>query len=558
MGKHSFPTAGLDFGTSTSLVAVRQGSSPPRSLPLGRTTAFLPSLVRRMCDGSFAVGEDADKASVEGALVRSIKRSITRGRTTVTVDSRGEGPMEVEVDELVVAILSEVRTRAAAAGLDLSTEASVRLGCPAIWTGPQRRRLRALAEAAGLGRIERELIDEPIAAGISWAWNRWLRRADQVDGQVLVFDSGGGTLDVAMLDVEFEHDEPDITVLSALGLDEAGDALDQAILADLEEEWLRLGVALEELDDPELAHSLARAEAGRAKVALSYDLDYMVRLGAPYDSVPAIAYSRERLEDAFEPQLQRALSVVEGAVRGAFLCNSRHLAPDVVRRMDYPQLAERVRYVLLAGGMSQIPAVARRLQEVFPTAEIEFDQGLASPLESVAAGLAISTAYSRLNLHRPGLDFVLEWEGASGPQRHLLYAAHTPLYERREVMSGNFLLGHRSTTAGVEPPTSRSAVLKVLTPEGEQMPLRIDTVDANSIPVVLDRRPCAFKLYVDGRILLRESDGRETLLRVSRWPVMQHDAVKALIPIQFTREQVNAADLAPVAVHSATWRSTDR
>ena len=92
-----------------------------------------------------------------------------------------------------------------------------------------------LAETAGFSVGPSTLIDEPIAAGLSWIGRRTQQREYFDEERVLVFDMGGGTLDVAVLDVTTGPlRDPEIYVLASDGLNEAGDVLDGMIVADLE------------------------------------------------------------------------------------------------------------------------------------------------------------------------------------------------------------------------------------------------------------------------------------------------------------------------------------
>jgi molecular chaperone DnaK (HSP70) len=85
-----------------------------------------------------------------------------------------------------------------------------------MWDGPQLKRLLDLAEKAALPVDSSTLVDEPIAAGVAWVSHRFLAYGERPEGRLLVFDMGGGTLDIAVLDV-VGGERPEISVLSALG-----------------------------------------------------------------------------------------------------------------------------------------------------------------------------------------------------------------------------------------------------------------------------------------------------------------------------------------------------
>ncbi len=194
----------------------------PVVLPIGRTTTYLPSLFGLDDAERLVVGDPAASLPLD-RVKRSVKRCITRREHEIVL---GDGS-PLTADEGIRGILAAIAREARAGGLELSPE-TTRLGCPAMWDGQQRQRLLDLAEHAGLPVGDHTLIDEPVAAGVAWVQQQ-RSRGREVEGKLLVVDMGGGTLDVALLDVvaEVGHD-PEISVLSSWGLDEAGDSLDEA------------------------------------------------------------------------------------------------------------------------------------------------------------------------------------------------------------------------------------------------------------------------------------------------------------------------------------------
>lgn len=223
MSREKRPTVGFDFGTSTTHIASASGI-----VPIGRSSDSMPSVVGSADDGSIVVGDDALDLPEE-QTVRSIKRSITDRRDFVRVDTPN-GIRDERANDLIVEVIREAARRGVAAGQDVTRKESLWLGCPAMWDGRQRRRMLELAKDAGLPVTLSSFVDEPVAAGIAWLAER---RADVVGpSRVLVFDMGGGTLDIAVLDVRGVNHH-DVSVLAALGIPEAGDALDEAIAEDL-------------------------------------------------------------------------------------------------------------------------------------------------------------------------------------------------------------------------------------------------------------------------------------------------------------------------------------
>jgi len=508
---------GVDFGTSTSLIAERTAWGPADVFPLGRTTTWLPSVAAYL-GGRLVVGEDAEDADPE-LLIRSVKRTITDRRDALTVVG-AHGPSDLPADEVIGAILTEIAARAAKLGRPLSEEGDLRLGCPAMWDGAQRRRLIDIATRAGLPLGDSGLIDEPIAAGVAWLANRFLEYAERPAGRLLVFDMGGGTLDIAVLDV-VGGPRPEVSVLASLGVAMAGDALDTAIARDLRDEMSREGFDLEYHPQPALAWALLEREAGRAKIRLSRATEHPIVLPRQLAYPKVLRYRREQLEVAFRTQMDGADNLVLAALRAALMTQQYSLTPAEIRAKGRDALAQTVDHVLLVGGMSRIPYVGRRLGALFPGAAIHDSAGVA-PEEAVVAGLAEKAGYERINIHRPGFDFVLEWDG--GRQRRVLYEAYTPLYEPWQVYNGHSDLGYVKRLRYPEVPRHGAGVLRVQSITGRPVRLELNGRLVDGLPVAFGSHEFAFKIYCDGGVLLTDGSGRSDPLRVDTWPVIRgHD-----------------------------------
>jgi molecular chaperone DnaK (HSP70) len=518
---------GVDFGTSTSLVAERDGVERAEVLPLGfeMRTRFLPS-VAALRGGRIALAEDAESRRASDGIIRSIKRAITEELETVPVTT-ADGVREVGVDEVVLGLLTEIAKRTRAQDLPLDEEPLVRMGCPAMWTGPQRRRLLYLAQKAGIPASHATLVDEPVAAGVAWLSHRYLAHREAPEGRVLVFDMGGGTLDVAVLDVK-GGEKPDVSVLAAIGLPEAGDDLDRRMLRDFEDDLRGRGFDVEtHPKGAELRGELMRY-ARAAKIFLSVNQSWTVALsGEDFGDLTEITYTRDQLEEAFAAQLDRATQMVWGALRAARL--TAEWAPvdvelpsrgaDALRALGPDELAGDVRYVVLAGGMSRIPAVARRLAEMLPKAELHERVGEFNADEVVVAGLADTVGYDKISLHRPSFDFVLEWD--HGREQRVLYEAYTPLYDQIQVNRGNMFLGHSWHARYPEVGREGQGLLRVQSPTGERVQLEVDGQSSDGLPVQFGSRGFSFKIYCGGQILITDGTGRELRVRVDKWPVVE-------------------------------------
>jgi molecular chaperone DnaK (HSP70) len=506
---------GVDFGTSTSLLAERTGTRPVDIVPLGRSTRWLPSLAGSE-NGRLLVGEDAENLPV-AQIIRSVKRAISDGSDFVEI-SDDRGPHRVNADQVIVALLQEIVRRAEAAGQPLGVHEEVRLGCPAMWDGTQRRRLLGLAVQAGLPVAQSALIDEPIAAGVAWVTHRYLAHREQPEGRLLVFDMGGGTLDIAVLDV-VGGPHPEISVLSALGTQLAGDMLDEAIARELTGELAGRGFNLAELPEEKTTEALVLREARETKIRLSAQAQHRIIFrGLSRARLPILTYTREQLEECFRPQMDQAVELIWAAVRAAKITELGSRAPDVLRAMGADRLSSEIDYVLLAGGMSRIPYVERRIGELFPKALVYDAAGVAAD-EAIVAGLADTTGYDRLNLHRPGFDFVLEYTEGGQRRVQTIYPAYTPFYSPADVLTRSHL-GFERRGRDFPGPRQGEGVLRVRTISGQYLRLRYEGEIKDGLRMRLGD-DMSFKIYCDGRIVINDGNRQTRAMRVDQWPVVR-------------------------------------
>ena len=499
---------GVDFGTATTLVAAAGAWGPPSVAPVGRSTRWLPSLARPV-PGGFVVGEDAEESDPD-RVVRSIKRAITERRRTVTI-AGPDGPEDVDADGAARAILVELRRRAAAAGLALDQQA-VRLGCPAMWDGAQRRRLVDIATAAGLRVADAALVDEPVAAGLAWLTHRYLGHTERPAGRLLVVDMGGGTLDIAVLSVA-GGPTAEVSVLASLGVAMAGDALDVAIARDLAAEMARNRIDVALHPQPDLAWALLERAGREAKLRLSTVDEHPVVLPRALGYPHVIRYTRPQLEAALAPQLDGAENLIVSALRAARVTR-RSLGAAELRAIDRDELLADIDFVLLVGGMSRVPYVGRRLGGLFPKAQVYADAGVA-PDEAVVAGLA-GAGDERVSLHRPGFDLVLAWSGGT----HLLYQAYTPLYQPWQVYSGDSELAYEQRVRPPSVPSSGAGELRAVAADGRIVPLVVDGLATSGLPVRFGPGETVLRVYCDGLVTVADGSGAALAVRAERWPAV--------------------------------------
>jgi molecular chaperone DnaK (HSP70) len=503
---------GVDFGTATTLVARRLGPGAAQVVPLGRSTSWLPSLARLEGAGgagarNIIIGEAAEDASPD-QIIRSVKRAITQRRETVVLG----GADDVDADRVITAVLAAVVDRSEQAGLTLNHRtAQVRLGCPALWDGQQRRRLLTLAERAGLPVGEQSLVDEPVAAGLAWLAHRFLGYGERPTGRLLVVDLGGGTLDIAVLTVH-GGPLPEVTVEASLGLAAAGDTLDATMARDLADVMVDHGIDPDRHPSPALAWALLERAAREAKVRLSQVREHPVVLPRMLGYPNVIRYTREDLEEAFASQLDGAENLALAALRAGR--GARGLDPASVRAVSRADLAGDVDYVLLVGGLSRVPAVAARFAALLPHASHYTDAGVA-PEEAVVAGLA-GAGHERISLNRPGFDLVLEWD--RGNCRLPVYDAYSPLFEPWQLYSGYSDLSFERRLAAPALPDTGDGLLRAVTAGGTPVPVTLDGRTQPGLPVRFGPGEVVVGVSGDRRVTLVDGQGGQMTVRVERWP----------------------------------------
>jgi molecular chaperone DnaK len=481
------PTVGIDFGTSTTLIA-----SGDTIVWLGEAYPWIPSLVGYDDDGSILAGEAARLAR-PGQVIRSIKRAITDRRTAVRVDAP-TGGRDVRADDLMVELLRRVVRRAIFHDVDIE-RGQVLLGCPAMWDGRQRRRLIDVAHRAGLPVTLASLVDEPVAAGVAWLAGRPALPAGPV--RVLVFDMGGGTLDLALLKVHGLH----VSVLAAVGVAEAGDRLDEAIADDLDDALALAGVDVDALPHPHLIDDLLLDGARKLKTGLTTVPHDVVVLPPDVFGPNEIWYRREQLNAALRPQMDRAIEYVAATLRAARLTATEPGSAHDLARVGVDALVRDVDVVVLSGGMSQIPYVAQRLRDLFPSTT-RIESATTPPEIAVALGLAGSVRYGRLNRYRPPFDVLIDWEGGS----RLIYEAFLPLVESWQIVRGDGDLRYVRNGRELSLPAHGAGRLRVVSYAARPIQPTLDGAPLDGFPITFGEG-LELSLYPSGRIRLVDQVG---------------------------------------------------
>jgi molecular chaperone DnaK len=379
------PYIGIDFGTSNSVVANFQYGQAD-VLPNSEGQRWTPSVVTMRRDGSLSFGQEAKENFDEERSIRSIKRILGSGERVPFVGQN------LRTEQIATMLFSKLKLDAQKAVNENFTKAVVTI--PANSKGLARHATKLCAGAAGLQVLT--LINEPTSAAICYGLNA------QQDQTVLVYDFGGGTLDVTILRIHHGIFEE----ISSKGIGKlGGDDLDTALGNLLGRRFMEK-TGYDILNSPYKYQFMLAVE--RAKIELS---DQPVAIARKAELVPDKHLSLEEEIDraSFEKEIMPLVVKSGQAIDEAL--SLRGLRPKDIDK------------ILLVGGTSKIPLIRRYVSEKLGGKEAEsFDR--VDPMTCVAQGAAIVSAILQ---GAPGLDN----HAYSVKLEHSLCA--NPINEKRQV-----------------------------------------------------------------------------------------------------------------------------
>lgn len=349
---------GIDLGTTNSVVAVLEGGEPTviANAEGMRTT---PSVVAFTKDGEVLVGETAKRQAVTNVdrTIASVKRHIGTD-WTVAIDDKKYTPQEISARTLA----KLKRDAEQYLGEDV-TDAVITV--PAYFNDAERQATKEAGEIAGLNVLR--IINEPTAAALAYGLDK-----GKEDELILVFDLGGGTFDVSLLEVGKDDDFSTIQVKSTSGDNRlGGDDWDARVVDYLIKRFKdSTGV---DVSGDKIAKQRLKEAAEQAKKELSSQMSASIQL--PYlsltESGPANldeTLSRAKFEELTADLLER--------VKKPF--------NDVIKEAGV-KLAD-VSHVVLVGGSTRMPAVVELVKKL--TGGKEPNKGV-NPDEVVAVGAAL-------------------------------------------------------------------------------------------------------------------------------------------------------------------------
>jgi molecular chaperone DnaK len=349
---------GIDLGTTNSVVAVLEGGEPTviANAEGFRTT---PSVVAFTKDGEVLVGETAKRQAVTNVdrTISSVKRHMGTD-WTVDIDGKKYTPQEISAR-----ILAKLKRDAEQYLGEPVTDAVVTV--PAYFNDAERQATKDAGEIAGLNVLR--IINEPTAAALAYGLDK-----GKEDELILVFDLGGGTFDVSLLEVGKDDDFSTIQVRATAGDNRlGGDDWDQRIVDHLVQQFkATTGV---DVSKDKIALQRLKEAAEQAKKELSSSTTASIQL--PYlsltDSGPANldeTLTRAKFEDLTKDLLER----------------TRKPFQDVIKEAGVK--VGDVSHVVLVGGSTRMPAVQELVKKL--TGGKEPNKGV-NPDEVVAVGAAL-------------------------------------------------------------------------------------------------------------------------------------------------------------------------
>jgi molecular chaperone DnaK len=356
MAKKEF-VVGIDLGTTNSVIAWMKPDGTVEVIPNAEGSRTTPSIVSFTKTGEILVGEPAKRQLILNSerTIKSIKRKMGTDYK-VRIDDKEYTPQEIS------ALILKKLKKDAEEYLGGEIKKAV-ITCPAYFNDAQRQATKEAGIIAGLEVLR--IINEPTAAALAYG-------LDKMEGErkVLVYDLGGGTFDVSILEIGGGV----IQVIATSGNNHlGGDDFDQRIMDYIIDEFKKQhGV---DLRNDKQALQRIRDAAEKAKIELSTKLETDISL--PYITATA--------EGPLHLEMKLTRAMFESLTRDLV----EKTREPIERALNDAKLSPRdIDEIILVGGMTRVPMVQRFIKEIFgkePNKSV-------NPDEAVAIGAAIQAA----------------------------------------------------------------------------------------------------------------------------------------------------------------------
>jgi molecular chaperone DnaK len=346
---------GVDLGTTNSVVAVLEGGEPV-VVPNAEGSRTTPSVIGFSKTGEILVGEVAKRQAITNPdrTIRSVKRHMGDKDWSVDIDGKGWTPQEISAQ-----ILNKLKRDAEAYLGDTVTQAVITV--PAYFDDAQRQATKEAGQIAGLEVLR--IINEPTAAALAYGLDK-----QQTEQTILVFDLGGGTFDVSLLEIG----EGVVEVKATHGDTQlGGDDWDQRVIDWLAERFK--GNYSIDLSKDRMAMQRLKEAAEKAKIELSQVTETTINLPFISAGPDGPLHLEEKLT---RTEFERMTADLVDRCRGPF---EQAIA-------DWGKDASAIDHVILVGGSTRMPMIQDLVKDL--TGGKDPHKGV-NPDEVVAVGAAI-------------------------------------------------------------------------------------------------------------------------------------------------------------------------